>query len=107
MAYAMQCCVRCSTLEDGHTGPGDRYLCAKCHGAGWRVAAGGSLYQVLPYVVHTWDPGLREWTAQAPAIEAADPRTAYLSAQQRHPGTIVHVARVLAEPCSPGERAHV
>lgn len=106
MTHALQCCVRCGELEHGYTGVGDRYLCGKCRTAGWRVAAGGSLYQVLSYGVHTWDPGKRDWIPQAPEIEAADPRAAYLAAQARHPGETVHVARVLAEPCSPGERAH-
>jgi len=106
MSYAIQCCVRCSTLEDGHTDPGDRYLCHKCHVAGWRVEACGSLYQVWSFRVHTWDPVRVGWKPQGPPIEAADPRSAYLAAQQRHPGETVHVARVLDEPCSPGERAH-
>jgi hypothetical protein len=43
--YAIQCCIRCSALEHGHTGYGDRYLCVVCHGQGWRVDAGGNLYQ--------------------------------------------------------------
>jgi len=106
MAHALQCCVRCGELEPGHTGAGDRYLCSTCRAAGWRVAAGGSLYQVESYRVHTWDPIVRGWVSQEPAIEAADPRAAYLAAQSRHPGKTVHVARVLVEPCSPGERAH-
>ena len=46
MSYALQCCVRCGALEHGHTGPADRYVCADCYGAGWRVNAGGNLSQV-------------------------------------------------------------
>jgi len=102
MAYAIQCCIRCSALEDGHTGPGDRYLCGSCYRAGWRVDCGGNLSQVQSYTVHTWDPIFRMWEPQAPRIEARDPGTAYRAAQQRHPGRTVHVARVLVEPCSPG-----
>ena len=43
---------------------------------------------------------------QEPPIEAACARDAYVTARERHPGQTVHVARVLTEPCSPGERAH-
>lgn len=106
MAYALQCCVRCGNLEHGHTGPADRYLCGTCHRAGFRVDLGGTIHQVAPYLVHTWDPGRGEWHPEAPPIEAILPRLAYLSAKQRHPGQIVHVARVLVQPCSPGGRAH-
>jgi hypothetical protein len=101
MAYALQCCVRCSTLEDGHTGPGDRYLCRTCHRAGWRVDAGGNLSQLLKFHVHTWDPGRSVWVAQQP-VAAATARDAYLLAKDRHRGHTVHVARLLPEPCSPG-----
>lgn len=45
MAYGIQCCVRCSTLEHGHTGYGNRYICTDCHRVGWRVDAGGNISQ--------------------------------------------------------------
>lgn len=107
MSYALQCCTRCGALEKGHTGPADRYLCSTCRAAGWRQDSLGYVYQLTPYTVHTWDPVASEWSAQAPAVLAAHPRDAYLAARERHPGKCVHVARVLSEPCSPGERAHV
>lgn len=43
---AIQCCVRCGELEEGHTGYGDRYICTRCHQLGWRVDAGGNLSQL-------------------------------------------------------------
>lgn len=103
MAFGIQCCVRCGNLEEGHTGPADRYLCSSCHRAGFRIDGAGNLHQLESYTVHTWDSGRKEWDAQAPAIEAETPRDAYLAAKRRHPGHTVHVARVLTEPCSPGE----
>jgi hypothetical protein len=106
MSYAIQCCTRCGALEHGHTGPADRYLCSSCYREGNRIDGVGNLYQVERYRVHTWNLERREWEAAPPALEARDPRTAYLEAKQRHPGKTVHVARVLVEPCSPGERAH-
>lgn len=106
MAYGIQCCVRCGRLEHGHTGPGDRYLCAACYGSGNRVDGAGNLWQVDSYRVHTWNSEGRGWELQDPPIEARTPREAYLLARDRHPGRTVHVARVLVEPCSPGERAH-
>jgi hypothetical protein len=106
MAYAIQCCVRCSALEHGHTGPGDCYLCSTCYRAGFRVAAGGSLFQVERYTVHIWSSEREDWELALPKIEAPDPRNAYLAAKARHPGETVHVARILPEPCSPGGSVH-
>lgn len=44
MSYGIQSCVRCGTMEHGHTGYGDRYICSACAREGWRVDAGGNLY---------------------------------------------------------------
>jgi len=80
-------------------------LCDGCHAAGWRAHQGGYLYQLERYTVHTWNLEARKWDPAQP-VEAADPRAAYLAARALYPGRTVHVARVLVEPCSPGERAH-
>lgn len=101
MSYGIQCCARCGNLEDGHTGPADRYLCSACRRAGWRQNSLGDHYLVEWYVVHIWHSGRAGWDAQG-AIEAETPRAAYLAARELHPGKTVHVTRVLVEPCSPG-----
>jgi hypothetical protein len=45
MARRIQCCKRCGKLEEGHTGPADKYICVACHNAGWRTD-GFQIYRV-------------------------------------------------------------
>lgn len=40
---AIQCCLKCRKLEEGNTGPGDKYVCTECWNAGWRVDAFGNI----------------------------------------------------------------
>lgn len=43
MSFGIQCCVKCGNLEEGHTGPANRYVCTSCYREGWRVGSAGTL----------------------------------------------------------------
>lgn len=43
MAFGIQCCIRCGHSEEGHTGPGNKYLCKACTLLGYRQDSFGNV----------------------------------------------------------------